>query len=248
MKTFKSLVKKLKDPKIISGIAIVAVVIGISVWLIRRRKTQNTEGYTGAELACLNACKSAGPNHSPARTACRNRCKAGGGGISMSRSTCPVGMLWNVDSGTCQFPLKGGSSSHVATGWTVSSCASSGCRWDATTKKCAPGPGQTFSASLERCVPATGAPHMTAGGSSSHEGIEYTWGYCYAKGLDAVYSNGRVVGCKPKPNQTNGCRVACVRSGKCKAGNQSWNKGLCCDQPWSSREGCADVTGTPLNR
>jgi len=209
MKTFKSIVKKLKDPKIIAGIAIVAVAIGISVWLIRRHR-EKKEGYTNAELACFNTCKSVGPNHSPARTACRNRCKASGGGSSSHTAHgwvpggCPVGQV--LVAGKCMWnPITAaaGGSSHVASGWTQGSCAAAGCRWDATTNKCAPGPGQTYSKTFKKCL--TSAQHLSA----------------------------------------DRCRVACIKAGKCKAGNSSWNRGLCCDQPWSSQKGCVRPDGGP---
>lgn len=35
-----------------------------------------------------------------------------------------------------------------------------------------------------------------------------------------------------------GCRRACRRRGKCAKGVYPWNKGGCCDNPWSAPDGC----------
>ena len=40
-----------------------------------------------------------------------------------------------------------------------------------------------------------------------------------------------------------GCEITCSTMKKCKKGTSSWNKGKCCDQPWSGSGGCTDGGG-----
>ena len=243
MKTFKSIVKKLKDPKIIAGIAIVAVAIGISVWLIRRHR-EKKEGYTNAELACLNTCKSVGPNHSPARTACRNRCKASGGGSSSHTAHgwfpggCPVGQV--LVAGKCMWnPITAAAGGSSAT-----------CKWDqpcGANNSCSD-PSRSCQQGCCKCKD----PRMwnPAKKDCSKPVARITWGYCNARNMNPVYgAGGNVIACVSGGSSHVRCKwdPPCGANNTCSDPSRSCQQGCCkCKDPRTWNPAKKDCSGGPI--
>ena len=113
------------------------------------------------------------------------------------------------------------------------------------------GMSSTIAAGGSSALSPAAAACASKGGTLATDGICYTYGYCTALKLKPVYgAGGKVVACSAygavsdKVISDASCEKACVRSRKCKAGTSSWNRGMCCDHPWSGPGGCTNPDGT----